>query len=886
MRKMKRRIALVLSVILTLNAVLFGTAIPVSADPVLASVSFTYDNTSLTYGEVQWKDGEESWHTQSEPGIVSATHLRIRYSNNGKIADYTALRFGGVDILGDNKSALESDAGLALTPGGNYEFEHVDFISNSPGPQGPATGVITLNCQDLEEGGFVTYKFGLEAGFVNAVGTAIPIPAEATTVTIKIDVNNPQVYMLDTGRGVSLNVDGVEKYHLSGQDAEGVTEYTFNLTTLAGDRSVAESSFELSYGFQYVDPSMDTRPRNMLWVYSEEYGQEHHFVDPQGDVDCLVLNGDIDILAIQYNNVTYGKADLLELGGREESQRGDVWYEVDPGKMGYAQIPSSAVVTVKLLPDYGYQVLRAELNGSEIAPTEEQSVFKFTMPMNPLHLSAVFTACSDEVVSSADGISSGTILLSANEMDAGSALLTVEDAGNEQVFDGAMDELDGYEIASCLDIGLQQVFYKGTRDDYWANSKDTLADKATISLNLDDAIGTDDIKILHEKHNGEVEIIDATVVNGVVTFETDSFSTYAIVRAKKDTPAVVPTSDTSQSSSNVSMAVTGIGTYPGGMGVNSWEELETSLAAGTAVSSDKPAEMVLNGSATTVPQDVFTSLQNSEIGSIHFHVGNGTAVNFANNASLAGQGAVDLKCTVTEKEGCKSIAFTSYALLSDTVSLHSNVPAGTESVDVYYTDQDGFRGFVGTFIPNDQGRFCFAISRLGLYEIEYGGYASREGAHNTRIAVDNINELSSMLTTNKNLSESVPVEIRLSENTLVPADIFNDLMESDAGSVHFQLGNGTAVNFANNGSLRAQGAVDLKCAISDGAGDKTIAFDSFSPLSAMTSIHSVVSKGTKSVKVYYTDTNKNRTLVGTYTPNDLGRFMFVIDRLGIYEIEY
>ena len=556
-QKIKRAIAWILSVCMFFS-LLMTNSIVAKADG-FASLEFreatkVEDNDAVLFqlDENDWivtVSGMESyeWNTEgSNPelrNIPEGTPLTFTLSGDALDSAESAkprLEFAGeiMNFSEDNTITKSFDATtgpvqvqLKSESGGGEGGE-----SGEPGPGGNPYefGKFHIDCRDHAEGGKVLYKLDGAEEYTEVDG---PIDlTDVETVTFKFEANEDM--MLDTGRGVTVfDTSRSEKYHLSGESAEGKLEYVFDLADLLGDASLETTAFILEFGFQYIDGSMEERSQNMLWVYSEEYGLEHHFVDPQGDVDCLVLNGDVDIISISYNGVSYSKERLLELGS-QDGERGDVWYEVDPGNMGYAEIPAGAEVTVKLLPDYGYQVLRAELNGSEIAPTQEQSVFTFTMPTNPLHLSAVFTACEDEVVTLSSDISAGDVLLAADEIDAGSALLTVEtaDTEKESVFDETMEELDGYEMTSCLDIGLQQVFYKGTKSDYWANEKDTLANKAEISLSLNNSIGSNDVKILHQKHDGQVEIIDADVDAGTntVSFETDSFSTYAIIKTEAE----------------------------------------------------------------------------------------------------------------------------------------------------------------------------------------------------------------------------------------------------------------------------------------------------------------------------------------------------------------
>lgn len=537
------------------NAAITNAISGIEAELARESITGTVDYIDANLSYKIKANGAENYGSSTaitETNELMTISVPISSELSGK-SNYVVFRYhdGKVDRL---PVAYDEARGMLTFDTDRFSVYALAVDTNGPGPgPGPGgdqpKGLINFVCQSGKlDGGHIAYKLngasefshvgenreeqGYECIDLNNID-------ELSSFTIKFEPS--QGYQLDTTRGVRLFVNGQVRYSGNGDGVAGFVGdngYTFNLNDiLTGDETVTDSTFELEFGFENAaqgggGEGFDPEPGlNMLWVYSEAYGQLHQFVDPQGNVDCLVLNGDVDILSIEYNDHTYSKEELLAFGKRD-GDRGDVWYEIDPGNMGYAQIPAGALVTVKLLPDYGYQVLRAELNGSEIAPTEEQSVFTFTMPTHNLHLSAVFTACGDEVVTPAADVRAGSVQLAENEMTAGSALLTVETAERGSVFAQTMEGLDGYEITSCLDIGLQQVFYKGSKASYWANSKDTLANKATIALNLQEEIGTDNVKILHEKHNGEVEIIDATVdpATGAVVFETDSFSTYAIIR--------------------------------------------------------------------------------------------------------------------------------------------------------------------------------------------------------------------------------------------------------------------------------------------------------------------------------------------------------------------
>ena len=132
--KKKTILAWLLSFVMVIMATLSGNAMPVRALTGTNNIEFQYDNTSLEFGEIQWKDSSGDWHTQTGNGEAEATAVRIRYGNNGALANHTELRNNGTPILADNKEALESENGLALESNGSYSFEHIEFIGSPSGP--------------------------------------------------------------------------------------------------------------------------------------------------------------------------------------------------------------------------------------------------------------------------------------------------------------------------------------------------------------------------------------------------------------------------------------------------------------------------------------------------------------------------------------------------------------------------------------------------------------------------------------------------------------------------------------------------------------------------------------------------------------------------------
>ncbi|MDD5950137.1 MAG: fibronectin type III domain-containing protein [Lachnospiraceae bacterium] len=254
---------------------------------------------------------------------------------------------------------------------------------------------------------------------------------------------------------------------------------------------------------------------NFLWTYTD-----------QNQGDDYLDHGRMELVSMEYGDKTYNPEQLENPGS------GFDWGQDDDG--GSAVLPAGSIVTVKLIPDYGYQLTSFGINGGDFGTGDEQSTFTFEIKPGNFHLGAHFTPVEDKVSSTADIVSEGNIKLGADEIDTGSVVLSVDKATADVSENGFKDAIERnnetaeYKIDSILDINLNQVIYKGTEDAYWSNEMNTLKSPAEISLKLDGDYTN--AVVVHEKHDGSFEVI-ATTYNpddGTITFKTDSFSNYAV----------------------------------------------------------------------------------------------------------------------------------------------------------------------------------------------------------------------------------------------------------------------------------------------------------------------------------------------------------------------
>ena len=265
---------------------------------------------------------------------------------------------------------------------------------------------------------------------------------------------------------------------------------------------------------------------NFLWDYN-----------PQGytSPEDKILNATLTFVEAKYDGHTFIPEDEVNaLGGvyiwRDAPRKEN--YTDDREGVGEAQFPVGTELTVRIIPDAGYQLVDFGINGGVFEPQEEIGTYKFTVEGGPFHLQATIRKVDDVVNTDAESISNGNIVLGEEEaMAVGSARLDVKDIDlTDEQISNFEDAAGGYEIDNYIDISLYNIVYKGTANQTWNRQVRDLDNDATITLQLEDGVDGNDVVIVHEKHDGTYEIIPVTYnkENNTITFKTKSFSNYAI----------------------------------------------------------------------------------------------------------------------------------------------------------------------------------------------------------------------------------------------------------------------------------------------------------------------------------------------------------------------
>lgn len=523
MKKTKGRMRGILSLVLAM--LLMVTMIP--AQKVLAegeaagNLTFaSFDSTDISLGEVQWKNGDaDTWHTQTTTGNVTATNVRIVVKENANLGRHMALRINGQDILQTNLETLKSDDGLKLQADGKYQFEHIGFSSAAGGsggeenpPQPPKPPV----SQGIE--------FVLEGNARDKFGEMIAAGNDANNIYVKVneDTSYQKINDLIKSKMVTVSQDGRYQFADSVKKVSLYVKYDANymvqfMPNVAGMGFSENAPLVLDgSGSQHIQ--IDKKVNTITWAYDDvRYGK-----------DAYLEHGTAEIIAVNGTPVAQLPKDPDNFAANAGNKDGG-HFAADPG----------AKITIKLTPDYGYQLSGVQLNGgATLEAQKDVSTFTFTMPDTSVHFKGIFTKSEDAVVTTGNTVKNAAIANSANATNSGNLELKVSDNTNYNTA-AATALVSDAVAAEAVDLSLNQVVSKGNGTN-WETRITEFEKPITLSLALKDYDANYDYTVVRN-HNGKLTALDTTAINGTVSFATNQFSTYVIVKKEKSKTPVYST---------------------------------------------------------------------------------------------------------------------------------------------------------------------------------------------------------------------------------------------------------------------------------------------------------------------------------------------------------
>lgn len=528
MKKTKGRMRGILSLVLAM--LLMVTMIP--AQKVLAegetagnptgstgNLTFQFANNIAEYGSVEWQDATGNWKKQQADGTVTATAVRVKYNKGGQLEPGAGLFLDGKNILEDkaNKTDLESENGFTLKTDKNYAFQHIAFITagGSGGEEQPPQPPASQGIEFVLEGNARDKFDEMIATGNDANNIYVKVNDEASYQKISdlTKGNTPQVTVSQDGRYQFANF--VKKVSLY---VKYDTNYMVQFMPDAAGMGFSEKAPLVLDGSGSQHIQIDKKVNTITWAYDDvRYGK-----------DAYLEHGTAEIIAVNGTPVAKLPVDPTNFATNAGNKDGG-HFAADPGDK----------ITIKLTPDYGYQLSGVQLNGgATLEAQKDVSTFTFTMPNTSVHFKGIFTKSEDTVVTTGNTVKNAAIANGANAANSGNLELKVSD--NTEYNTAAATALVSDAVAAeAVDLSLNQVVSKGNGTN-WETGITEFEKPITLSLTLKGYDANYDYTVVRN-HNGKLTALDTTAINGTVSFATNQFSTYVIVKKEKSKTPVYST---------------------------------------------------------------------------------------------------------------------------------------------------------------------------------------------------------------------------------------------------------------------------------------------------------------------------------------------------------
>lgn len=356
-------------------------------------------------------------------------------------------------------------------------------------------------------------------------------PGQSTDNRIRLqlegDACNSFADMVSKDIQIYVSKDGGSSFsQLTGLDTNSTKEYVFEADITSIQFYV--SCDETKYSLQFPGKSADEGKSEQTAIALNAAGTQH-----------IQIDHSVRTITWAYDRQTYGEDAYLEHGKAQVVAVEGVYdlYSIpfanNPGdeKGGHIAVEAGKQVTVRLTPDYGYQLKGVSLNGGvTLAPQDEVSTFTFTMPDTNVHFKGIFTQTQDEIKTSGTKVSSASVENGANAAPSGNLRLTVEDSDANTT--NALVQVENAVSAEAVNLTLDQIVSKGDGTN-WENPVTQFDQPVKMKLQVADYDTAAGYEVVRE-HNGNLTKLTTSVSeNGTLTFETNQFSTYFIVKTAK-----------------------------------------------------------------------------------------------------------------------------------------------------------------------------------------------------------------------------------------------------------------------------------------------------------------------------------------------------------------
>lgn len=487
----------------------------------------TYDDTYKNkYGTIQYSTNYRDNSTSAEWKEISELKAsdnqgKSKYTIQGENVYIKITYAQGSTYKAAIPNGVEVKDGVPIEiTGGHIEFTDTSAGGGSQGGNPPQPTGVSLQFEGNAWSSYQNMKLyaGLEL-YVNPDNTGF------VTLT---DLLNQNKAAFDESGMVCLLDESVTSVSIYAQ-LEKKDEYEIQFHGATQAVGTSEDTAITVNGTQHIQ--IDRKCLTVTWAYDDTYGEDGRI--EHGTAEIIKINGQ-DVSQMTFSNFANNSGD--KSGGHLAVKRDDV-------------------VTIKLIPDYGYQLSGASINGVTLAPQTEVSTFTFKMPDTNVHFKGIFTQTQDEINTSGTKVSSATVENGANAAPSGNLRLTVEDSDANTT--NALAQVENAVSAEAVNLTLDQIVSKGNGTN-WETPVTQFGQPVKMNLKVADYDTAAGYAVVRE-HNGNLTKLTTSVSeDGTLTFETNQFSTYFIVKtAKKADNGNAKTENSSNTSSTTASSAAG-----------------------------------------------------------------------------------------------------------------------------------------------------------------------------------------------------------------------------------------------------------------------------------------------------------------------------------------
>ena len=505
MRKAWKKAVSVLLTLVLLFGVLPGMNVSANEGGQSSGVEIILDNGTYdddykkTYGKIQYstdyRDDSASaeWKEISElPASDDQGKPKYTIQGENVYIKITYAQGSTYKARIPNRVELENDVATKITDNIHIEFKDTSAGGGSQGGNPPQSTGVSLQ---FEGGAWSSYQnMKLYAGLELYVN-----PDNTGFVTLTELLNQNKAAFDENGKVCLLGVKSVSIY--AQLEKKDEYEIQFDKAQTAG---TSEDTAIKVNGTQHIQ--IDRKCLTVTWAYDDTYGED--------------------------GRIEHGTAEIIKINGKDVSQMTFSDFANNPGDEngGHLAVKRDDVVTIKLIPDYGYQLSGASINGVTLAPQTEVSTFTFKMPDTNVHFKGIFTQKSDEINTSATKVSSASFENGANAAPSGNLRLTVEDSNADTT--NALAQVENAVSAEAVNLTLNQIVSKGDGNS-WVTPVTQFGQPVKMKLQVADYDMAAGYEVVRE-HDGNLTNLPTSVSeDGMLTFETNQFSTYFIVKTAK-----------------------------------------------------------------------------------------------------------------------------------------------------------------------------------------------------------------------------------------------------------------------------------------------------------------------------------------------------------------